>query len=173
MAEKPPHEILMTNSASPAHLQQLLIGYLVAAKTSLDETQYEAVKAQLPGYIALANEMVKMEVLADRSIMQQAIHALASGNSVEETLMYTFMLHIYLLLRNGTRHPLEMGIIRQNIIGLLPVFDRARGKGLLRETVYESNASLLMSIADKTDDMEEAIGILAAGYQRYAEKSSA
>ncbi len=163
----------MSDSANPSLLQRLLVGYLVTAKTELDAADYETVKEHLPGYLAVANEMVTIEVLADRSLLRHAIHAMAAGNSVEETLMYTFMLHIYLLLRNGTRHPLEMGIIRQNIIGLLPVFDRARGKGLLRETVYESNASLLMSIADKTDDMEEAIGILAAGYQRYAEKSSA
>lgn len=158
----------MTDTSSTAHLQQLLVGYLVAAKTSLDETQYETVKGLLPGYIALANEMVTLDVLADRSIMQQAVHAMAAGNSVEETLMYTFMLHIYLLMRNGTRHPLEMGIIRQKIIGLLPVFNRAREKQLIRDDVFTSNESLLMSIADKTDDMEEAVNILAAGYQRFS-----
>jgi len=155
-------------NTSASHLQQLLIGYLVAAKTSLDDAQYEAVKNLLPNYIALANEMVTIDVLADRSIMQQAIHALAAGNSIEETLMYTLMLHIYVLLRNGTRHPLEMGIIRQKIIGLLPVFNRAREKGFIRDDIYASNESLLMSIADKTEEMEEAVNILAAGYARYA-----
>lgn len=157
-----------THSTPPAQLQQLLVGYLVAAKTSLDDAQYETVKALLPAYIALANEMVTLDVLVDKSIMRQAIHAMAAGNGVEETLMYTFMLHVYLLLHNGTRHPLEMGIIRQKIIGLLPVFNRAREKNLIREDIFSSNASLLMSIADKTDDMEEAVAILAAGYQRFA-----
>jgi hypothetical protein len=159
------------NNTAATHLQQLLIGYLVAAKTSLDDTQYETVKNVLPSYLALANEMVTVDVLADRGIMQQAVHSLAAGNTVEETLMYTFMLHIYLLLRNGTRHPLEMGIIRQKIIGLLPVFNRAREKGFIRDDVFSSNESLLMSIADKTEDMEEAVTILAAGYQRFATQS--
>jgi len=157
-----------THHAPPAQLQQLLVGYLVAAKTSLDDAQYETVKTLLPAYIALANEMVTLDVLVDKSIMRQAIHAMAAGNGVEETLMYTFMLHIYLLLNKGTRHPLEMGIIRQQIIGLLPVFNRAREKQLIREDIFLSNESLLMSIADKTDDMEEAISILSSGYQRYA-----
>ena len=155
------------NTTSASHLQQLLIGYLVAAKTSLDDAQYETVKNMLPSYLALANEMVTVEVLADRSIMQQAVHSLAAGNNIEETLMYTLMLHIYVLLRNGTRHPLEMGIIRQKIIGLLPVFNRAREKGFIRDEIFNSNESLLMSIADKTEDMEEAVNILAAGYARF------
>lgn len=153
----------------PAHLQQLLLGYLVAAKTQLDEKQYEAVMALLPGYIALANEMVAIEVLVDRGIMLQAVHALAAGNSIEETLMYTFMLHVYLLMRNGTRHPLEMGIIRQKIIGLLPVFAKARDRDTIRQDIFSTNEALLMSIANKTDEMEEAVNILAAGYERYTQ----
>lgn len=47
--------------------------------------------------------VIKVEVLADRSIMQQAVHSLAAGNNIEETLMYTLMLRIYVLLRNGAR----------------------------------------------------------------------
>ncbi len=69
----------MTDTNSTAHLQQVLVGYLVAAKTSLDDAQYESVKALLPAYIALANEMVTLDVLANRSIMQQAVHAMAAG----------------------------------------------------------------------------------------------
>lgn len=158
----------MSDSANPSLLQRLLVGYLVTAKTELDAAHYEAVKEHLPGYLAVANEMVTIEVLADRSLLRHAIHAMAAGNSVEETLMYTFMLHIYCLTRNSTRHPLEMGIIRQKIVGLLPVFAKARDKGLIRGSVYDTNEALMMSIADKTDDMNEALETLAAGYARYA-----
>lgn len=158
----------MSDTPAASLLQRLLVGYLVAAKTELDDAQYEKVKALLPGYIAVANEMVTIEVLADRSIMRHAIHSMAADNSVEETLMYTFMLHIYQLTHRSTKHPLEMGIIRQKIIGLLPIFAKARDKGLIREDVFSSNEALMMSIADKTDDMPQALDMLATGYNRYA-----
>jgi hypothetical protein len=158
----------MSSTSSPSHLQRLLVGYLVAAKTELDDAQYEKVKALLPGYIAVANEMVTIEVLADKGILRHAIHSMAAGNSVEETLMYTFMLHIYQLTHASTKHPLEMGIIRQKIIGLLPIFAKARDKGLIREDVFSSNEALMMSIADKTDEMPQALDMLATGYNRYA-----
>jgi len=56
-------------------------------------------------------------------------------------------------------------------VAALPVFNRAREKGFIRDDVFSSNESLLMSIADKTEDMEEAVTILAAGYQRFATQS--
>ena len=62
----------MSDTSTASYLQRLLVGYLVAAKTELDDTQYETVKAVLPGYIAVANEMVTIEVLADKSIMRHA-----------------------------------------------------------------------------------------------------
>ena len=159
----------MTDTASASLLQRLLVGYLVTAKTELDDAGYDTVKDLLPGYIAVANEMVTIEVLTDRSLLRHAIHAMAAGHSVEETLMYTFMLHIYCLTHNSTKHPLEMGIIRQKIIALLPIFAKARDKGLIRETVFSTNEALMMSIANKTDDMAEALDTLAVGYQKYAE----
>ena len=159
----------MSDANSASLLQRLLVGYLVTAKTELDDAGYEKVKDLLPGYIAVANEMVTIEVLADRSLLRHAIHAMAADHSVEETLMYTFMLHIYSLTHNSSKHPLEMGIIRQKIIALMPVFAKARDKGLIREAVFSSNEALMMSIANKTDDMAEALDTLAAGYQKYAE----
>lgn len=158
----------MSDNASASLLQRLLVGYMVTAKTELEDAGYEKVKALLPGYIAVANEMVTIEVLADRSLLRHAVHAMAAGHSVEETLMYTFMLHIYQLTHKSTGHPLEMGIIRQKIVGLLPVFAKARDKGMIRDDVYATNEALMMSIADKTEDMAEALDTLAAGYARYA-----
>ena len=157
-----------TNTQATSLLQRLLVGYLVTAKTGLDDAQYEKVKALLPGYVAVANEMVTIDVLADASIMRHAIHSMAADNSVEETLMYTFMLHIYQLTHNSTKHPLEMGIIRQKIIGLLPIFAKARDKGFIRNDVFASNEALMMSIADKTDDMPQALAMLAHAYAKYA-----
>ncbi len=158
----------MSESTSKSLLQRLLVGYLVTAKSTLDDASYEKVQAILPGYLQLANDMVTIEILADKAIVQQAIQALAAGNTVEETLMYTYMLYIYLLTHKSTGHPLEMGIIRQKIIGLLPRFENAAALGLLREDIYSSNAALLMSIADKTEQMAEALDTLAAGYAKYS-----
>lgn len=158
----------MSDTSHDSLLQRLLVGYLITAKTELDDAGYEQVKAILPGYIAVANEMVTIDVLADRSLLRQAIHAMAAGHNVEETLMYTFALYIYTLTHKSTGHPLEMGIIRQKIIGLLSVFAKARDKGLIRADVYNSNEALVMSIADKTDDMVDALNTLAAGYEKYA-----
>ena len=163
-----PAEQTMTQADTTSLLQRLLVGYLVAAKTELDEASYQRVYALLPGYIAVANEMVSAEVLADRAMLRHAVHSLAAGNSVEETLMFTFLLDIYRLMKAGTRHPLELGVIRQRITGLLPVFGRARDKGLIREEMYLSNEALVMKIADKAPDMEEALAMLGAGYEKYA-----
>jgi hypothetical protein len=156
-------------SDANALLQRLLVGYLANAKAELDAAQYDAVAARLPAYLAAANDMVSIEVLVDRAIMRQAIHALAAGNSLEETLMFTFMLYIYKLVKGSSGHPLETGIIRQKIIGLLPWFENAADSGLIREAIGAPNAALLMSIADKTEDMAEALQTLAAGYDKFAQ----
>ena len=150
-------------------LQRLLVGYLANAKSTLDDDSYQKIYPLLPGYIAVANEMVTLEVLADKPMMRHAIASLASGNSVEETLMYTFMFDILRLVRSGTRHPLEMGIIRQRIIGLLPVFAKARDNGLIRADVFDANEALMMSIADKTDEMPQALAMLETGYEKYSD----
>ena len=157
----------MTEDSSASYLQRLLVGYLVAAKTRLDDAGYEKVKTQLPGYLAVAKEMVSIDVLADPGIMHHAVESLAGENTVEETLMYTLLLHIY-QLSSTSRHPLEVGIIRQKIIGLLPIFARASDKGYIRKDVYAANEALLMSIADKTEAKADTLQILASAYARYA-----
>ncbi len=158
----------MTDTSPTSLLQRLLVGYLVSAKTTLDDTTYQKVYSLLPGYLAVANEMVNIGELANPALMRHAIACLADGNSVEETLMFTFMLDIYRLTSSGSGHPLETGIIRQRIIGLLPVFAKARDNGFIRQDLYSTNEALMLSIADKSEDMADALSILAAGYTRYA-----
>lgn len=158
----------MNDSAPAVLLQRLLVGYLANSKSELDNASFERVQSQLDDYLHSASNMVSIEVLVDKSIMRQAIHSLAAGNTIEETLMFTFMLYIYRLTKNSSGHPLETGIIRQKIIGLLPLFEKAAEQGLVRSDILESNKALLMCIADKTDDMPEAISMLATGYDKYA-----
>ena len=52
---------------------------------------------------------------------------------------------------------------------MLPIFAKAKNKGFIRKEVFESNEALMMSIADKTEDMPQALDMLATGYSRYAD----
>jgi hypothetical protein len=156
------------SSTSSALLQRLFVGYLANCKAELDDTQFSHVQTLLQDYLHCASNMVSIEVLMDRSIMRQAIHSLAANNTVEETVMFTFMLYIYRLTKGSSGHPLETGIIRQKIIGLLPWFEKAGEKNFIREETLASNIALLTSIADKTDEMPEALAMLASGYEKYA-----
>lgn len=159
----------MSEEISQAHLKSLLVGYLAVAKSELNDEQFASVQTSLPQYIGLVHEAMSLEALLDKSLVKQAVHSLAEGNSVEETIMYSFMLYVFTLADKSTGHPLEMGIIRQKIVGILPIFEKAKERGVIRDAVFESNESLLMSIADKTDDMPEALGLLRAGYSKYSE----
>lgn len=158
----------MSEGISAAHLKSLLTGYLAVAKSELDDEDFNALQAdRLPKYIGLVHEAVPIEALLDKSLVKHAIHSLAADNSVEETIMFTFMLSIYKLTSEGSGHPLEMGIIRQKINGILPVFERAKESGLIREELFSSNADLLLSVADQSEEMQAALQMLAAGYNKY------
>lgn len=160
----------MTTPLTSQHLKSLLIAYIAVAKSELDEQAFDRLQGgQLPKYITLAQEAVPFEMLLDKNLVKHAVHSLASDNSVEETIMFSFMLSIYKLTTGGSGHPLEMGIIRQKITGILPVFEKARDKGLIRKELFSSNATLLLSIAEQSEDMQNALSMLAAGYDKYSD----
>lgn len=151
-----------------ALLPRVLVAYSVVAKTEMTEVAAAVVTPQLPIFLKQANDMVSLEVLLDPVIVRQALHALSEDNTVEESLMFTFMLYIARLLKASSGHPLEVGIIRQKIIGMVPMFEAATARGLLRQDVFDSNAALLLAIADKTEDAEAALTTLLAGYEHYS-----
>jgi hypothetical protein len=157
-------------SNNRAQLNSLLAGYLAVAKSELTDEAFANIQPELlANYISLVHEAVPIESLLDKSLVKQAIHSLAANNSVEETLMFSFMLHIYKLYSEGSGHPLETGIIRQQINGILPVFENAKNKSLIRAELFSSNAQLLGSIADRTAELPAALETLAAGYRKYAD----
>lgn len=149
-------------------LNKLAVAYAHRASTDLSPEQAEIVIPTLPVFLGQANNMVSLDVLVDPAIVGQAVQSLGAGNSVEETLMFTFMLYVARLLRQSSGHPLEVGIIRQKIIGIVPMFEQAAANGLIRDEIYQSNASLMMAIADKTEDAESALHTLLAGYERFS-----
>ena len=159
----------MSQAIPPQILQQLLVAYLAMGKSEFSDEQLAALQTgPLPRYLGLVSEVAPLEALVDKSLIRHALHSLAAGNSAEETVMYSFMLYVYTLLKSGKVHPLEMGIIRQKINGLLPIFESAKQQQLIRTEVFEYNAALLQAIADQTNEASHAIGILAAGYSKYA-----
>lgn len=151
-----------------ALLNKLAQAYAHQAATELSQQQAEICIPQLPSFLSQANNMVSLEVLIDPAIVRQAVHSLGAGNNIEETLMFTFMLYIASLLQKTSGHPLEVGIIRQKIIGMVPMFAQAAEKQLIRADMFESNAAMLMAIADKTEDAESALQTLLAGYERFS-----
>lgn len=149
-------------------LNKLAVAYAHRASTDLTAEQAELAIPKLPVFLAQANNMVSLEVLVDPAIVGQAVQSLGAGNSIEETLMFTFMLYVARLLKQSSGHPLEVGIIRQKIIGIVPMFEQAASNELIRDEIYQSNASLMMAIADKTEDAENALQTLLAGYERFS-----
>lgn len=160
----------MTSTPKSPHLKSLLIAYMAVAKSELDEQAFQRLQGDLLlRYISLAQEALPIEMLVDKNLVRHVVHSLVANNSVEETIMFSFMLSIYKLTTDGSGHPLEVGIVRQNINGLLPVFEKARDRGLIREDLFSTNAALLLSIADQSEEMQNALSLLAAGYERYGE----
>ncbi|MCB1615872.1 MAG: hypothetical protein KDI30_07640 [Pseudomonadales bacterium] len=153
------------SEVSEKHLQMLLIAYLAIAKDILNEQELLCLQDEVvQQYILLANEVIAIESLMDRKLVRKALQLLVRGLPVEEIIFQIFSLHIYRLCLLGSQHPLERGIIRQQIIGYLPLFESAVEKKLFGEDVYRSRAESLMAIADKTAAMDQAMAKLALEY---------
>ncbi len=148
-------------------LQALAIAAISLAKEELSEDDFKLLDIPtLQQYILLISECVPLAYLTDQTLLRHAIHALISGNSAEETVMKIFMLYIFRLTSEGSNHPLERGIIKQQIIGILPIFENAVNKGLIKPVNYDKNADALAHIADSTGDVPEILEALSIEYTR-------
>lgn len=153
------------SEVSAKHMHMLLVAYLAIGKEILEEDMLVCLEpAKVQQYLSLASEAIAMESLMDRKLVKQALLLLVAGVPVEETILEVFSLHIFLLCEKGSRHPLERGIIRQQIIGYLPLFAGAVEKKLIPESRYQFHADYLMAIADKTGEQESAMENLRARY---------
>jgi hypothetical protein len=148
-------------------LNVLLVSYIATAKDFLDEASFAAIDIpRLQKFCALIAECMSVEHLTDTTLARHGIEQLQE-NSVEEAVMHVFLLAIYCLSIEGS-HPLERGLIRQKIIGILPIFEQAVNKGLIKPEIYDRNADALLHIANNSDEIGAIHEALAKEYLRLA-----
>lgn len=154
---------------TPALLNNLAIAIIGIAKTQYTDEQFQQLSIpNLQQAVRLISECVPMEYLVDQRILHHTADHLIQGFSTEETVMHIFTLYIYRLVSEGSQHPLERGIVKQKINGILPVFETGFNKELIRAEIYDRNADALACIADNDPDMMELIEALGVEYRRLA-----
>lgn len=139
----------------------LLLSTYVALAQSLQQT-IEIPKLQQ--FLNLALECIRLEHLADKTLALHSIEQLQQ-HSIEQSLMHVFLLSSFLLAKDASPHPLEQGIIKQKINGILPIFENAARKGLIDAGSYNKNADALLHISENTPEKD---AILQALFQEYA-----
>lgn len=152
---------------SQSLFNQIAISVISIAKSAYSDEQFQQLDiAQLQQTIPLLVECVPLEQLNSPVFLQHIADSLIHHHSVEETVMHGFMLSVYRLVDEGSEHPLERGIIKQKINGVLPIFEEACLKGLIRPDIYNKNADALVAIADNAADKREIIAALREEYER-------
>jgi len=149
-------------------LDTLLLGYLANAKEYYSEEQCEQLaKGPLQQFLILALEAISLEDMIDRNMIRHSLDQLLSDNSLEEAVLHAFLLHSYKLSAVSS-HPLERGVIKQKVDGIIPIFKRAYDKGLIRKEIFERNVDALLHIADNTGELPAIHEALQKEYLKYA-----
>jgi len=152
----------------PQQLQRIAITLIALAKSELSDEQFERLPiAHVQTFVQMFSEAVPFEHLGDITLLRHTNQQLIAGNSIEETLMHVFTLSIFRLCNEGSNHPLERGIIRQKIIGILPRFEHAYQLQKIRPEIYDRNADALAHIADDTPEVQSILTALSAEYSRF------
>lgn len=157
----------MMNETETTQLKKLLMGYLLIAKRDYPEDVFEQLQAgRLQHYITLVNEVVPIEHLVDRGLINHALNDLASGRSDEEVIVHAFALSVYKMMSPTKLHPLELGIIKQQVAGVIPLFERGVDEQVVDLAWFEQYAKPLMAIV-AGDDAKTAqlLANLAQDYQ--------
>ncbi len=150
-------------------LRPLLINYIGMAKGELSDDDFGRMDIPtLQRYVFLLAECVPVEYLVDQNLIRHGFQGLVKGWSVEQTVMHVFLLYIFKLSDRSSKHPLEKGVIRQQILGVLPIFESATQKGLIDLTAYDKNADALAHVADDTAEVPSLFTALGEEYTRYA-----
>ena len=159
------------SSAVPAHaLQSLLIAYVATAKSELSTLDFQKIELnRLRNHLILLLECVPLSVLLNKVMIRHSLQQHIKGASSEENIMHSFVLYIFQLIQTGSNHPLERGIIRQKIQGILPVFAAASQRGLMVMETFEKNADALLQLADNRVENPALLAALAEEYNRYAD----
>ena len=157
----------MSDSQSKEKLQKILIAYLALAKSELPEDDFNKVDiASLQRFLSLLAEALPLEYLLDPTLIRHGLDILVAKNKPEQAMMQVFVLYIYRKVSEGSNHPLEVGIIRQQILGILPMFETALNQGAIETQCYDRNADALAHIADSTAEVPDIIEALSREYLR-------
>lgn len=151
------------------HTQALLLAHIAMARSLTDSD--DAVKQLLPKlqlYIVLVLEAVPATELTDQIMVRQSVSFLQAGQTVEACVMKSFALYIYKMMDKGSGHPLEKGILRQQIVGVMGAFDKAHAKNLIDTQTYEEFEAMLVAIAEQNNLMQPSLNVLAEMYQEHA-----
>ena len=141
--------------------QQLLIGFLAVAKHELSDEDFNAVQSNLTRTVGLALEIIPLESLTDPDLIRGIIRSLHQGRTIEDTLFRAFSFHIAKLISNSSKHPLEIGIIKQKISGVLPIFEGAVETNKISKALYERLAPPLTQVTNRNESIEAALQILS------------
>lgn len=159
----------MTDTHSAALLKKLAIAAISIAKSHYPDDAFQRLDiVQLQKTQRLISECVPTPYSADPVLLHHTVDSLINGQSVEETVMHVFLLYIYRLVSEGSNHPLERGIVRQQIVGILPIFESALNQGLISPRIYDPNADALLHIADNDSEVAALIDALSKEYKRLA-----
>lgn len=146
---------------------QLAISIISIAKQHYSDEAFQQLSIpQLQQAIPLIVECVALDHLNDPVLLRHIADCLIQHYSVEETVMHSFLLYIYRQATLGSEHPLERGILKQKINGILPIFENACLKGLIRPDLYNKNADALVAIADNAADKYEILQAIGLEYAR-------
>lgn len=156
---------------TPALLNQLAIAIIGIAKSQYDEAAFKQLDIpRLQQTVRLISECVPMEYCVDQKLLHHVADCLVHGLTNEETVMHAFTLYIYRLVSEGSQHPLERGIIKQKINGILPLFETGFNQGLIRADIYDRNADALAAFANNDYDVAELLEALGNEYRRLTQE---
>ena len=157
----------MSNSQAQQKLQQILIAYIGLAKSELSDDDFNKIDIpQLQRFLSVLAEALPLEYLLDTILIRHGLDVLVQGHKPEQAVMQVFVLYIYRKVSEGSNHPLEVGIIRQQILGILPMFETALNNGVITTECYDKNADALAHIADSTEEVHAIIEALSREYLR-------
>ncbi len=157
----------MTHTINKQQLQHLAIAMISLAKAEYPEAEFNRLPIPaLQQFVLLMAEAVPVNHLTDSTLLRHAVDHLIHGHTVEEVVMHIFTLSIYRMASEGSNHPLERGIIKQKIIGILPIFENAMNQGLINIALYDKNADALAHIAEASEEVPDILQALSTEYQR-------
>lgn len=152
------------NETKTTQLKKLLMGYLAIAKDTCSDEVFEQLQAgQLQRYISLVNEVVPIEHLVDRGLIKHALHDLSSGRTEEEAIVHAFALSTYKMISPAKLHPLELGIVKQQVLGVIPLFERGVAEQVVGSALFAQYAKPLLAIVEQD---EQAIAQLLTDLQQ-------